>query len=122
LITSSRFGLPRRKLSVRAVSVKGNGSARRLGGGRHALRGLADVVQRAVLVAGGVLDRAAYEPHIRRKPNGLRHHRGRVAEALLEVGRDRQVSGLHDYARVGQRLVARHLAVTLAKNAGLGAA
>ena len=120
---SSRFGLPRRKLSVRAVSVNGNGSAR-AASTAAATRSVAvaDVVERLVLVAGGVLDRAAHQPDAGGEADGLRRAVRRVAEALLEIGGHGQVGRLHDGARVRQRLVARHLAVAPAEHAGGGAA
>src|SRR5262249_3290396 len=83
---------------------------------------LADVVERPIFLAGGILDRAADESHAGGEPDRLCHDDGRVAEALLEVGGYRQIAGLDDHARVGQRLVARHLAVALAEHARLGAA
>ena len=62
-MASSRLVLPRRKPSARAVSMNGICQlARGLDGRRDALGGLADVVERLVLVAGGVLDGAADEP------------------------------------------------------------
>src|SRR5206468_5190568 len=84
---------------------------------RHALRRLRDVVERLVLVAGGVLDGPAHQPHPGGEAYRLRGRRGRVTEALLEVGGDGQIGRLHDGAGVGERLVAQHLAVTSPEDA-----
>ena len=78
--------------------------AHRLGGRGHPLDGQPEVVDGARRVAGRVLDRAADEPRLGGEPDRLRHRFGSVAEAVLEVGRHRQVGRLDDRARVGERL------------------
>ena len=122
-MVSSRLGLPRRKFSARAVKRERKSQrARRLGRRRHALGGLADVEERLVLVTRRVLDRAADEADLGGEANRLRRHRGRVAEALFQIGGDGQIGRVDDPAELGQRLLAPHLAVTPPENAGGGAA
>ncbi len=75
-----------------------------------------------VLVARGVLDRAADQADAGRLPDGLGSRFGRITETLLEVGRDGQVAGLDDLLGIGQRFFARDLAIALAQHARLGAA
>ena len=62
-----------------------------LGGGRHPLGGQHRVIDRDVSTPGEVLDRAARQPGAQREPDGLRDAVRIVGEAVLQVGRDRQV-------------------------------
>jgi hypothetical protein len=54
-------------------------------------------------VARGVLDRCAREPGRTGERDRLGDACGIVGEAVLEIGRDRNVDGLGDRARVGER-------------------
>ena len=81
-----------------------------------------EVVDAPVVHAAGILDRAADQPGFRGQADGQRRIFRRIAEAVLQVGRHRQIGGLHDGACMGQRLVARELAVAPAQHAGRGAA
>jgi hypothetical protein len=81
-----------------------------------------EVVERLVLVAGRVLDRAADQPDPGGKADRFRRRRRRVAETPFQISRDRQVSRHHDGARMRERRLARHLAVALAERAGARAA
>jgi hypothetical protein len=68
-------------------------------------------IDRVVLAAGRILDRAADQPRCRRLPDGFRRFPGRIAETVLEIGADRQVGGADDLARVLHRLLPRDRAV-----------
>ena len=81
-----------------------------------------EVVERLRLVAGRILDRAAGEAHAGRETDRLRGGRRLVGEAVLEVGRDRQVGRFDDGARVREGFVARDRAVAPAERAGVRAA
>jgi hypothetical protein len=96
--------------------------ARRLGRRRDALDRLAEIVERPVLVAGRVLDRAADQAGRAGQPHGLGGEARRMAEAVLEIGRDRQLDRVDHGARMRQRLVARDLAVAPSERARAGAA
>ncbi len=120
---SSRSGLPRRKFSDRAVSVKAKPSDF-AAAAAAATRSIAcaEIVERPVLLAGRVLDRAAHQAGFGGEPHRLGGESRRVAETVLEIGRDRQVDGGGDGARMRQRLLAPHLAVAPAQRAGKSAA
>src|SRR5262245_12015223 len=81
-----------------------------------------EIEDRLVLVAARVLDRAADEPGFACEPDGFGRGAGRVAEAFLEVGRDREIGGDYDGARVGKSLVAGHGAVAPTERSGAGTA
>ena len=90
--------------------------------GLHAHRRRLEIVERRVLVAGGVLDRAADQADGRRLADRLGRRIRRIAEALLEIADHRQVDRFGNGAGIGQRLLTGHLAVALAEHARLGAA
>jgi uncharacterized protein YjiS (DUF1127 family) len=73
-------------------------------------------------LAAPVLDRAAGEPGRERAAHGLRDLLRRVAEAVLEVGRDRQRRRRRDLRRMRERLLARDVAVEPAERRGEAAA
>src|SRR5437867_1400311 len=63
---------------------------------RHALGGVADVVERRGLLAGRVLDQAADQPDPGSETDGLRLRLGLVAEDLFQIGGDRKIGRGHD--------------------------
>src|SRR5439155_6846988 len=85
--------------------------ASRLRGGGDALGRVAERVDRLRGIAGCVLDRAAGEARLRGAPDRLRGGFRRIAESLLEIRRHRELRRLRDGAAVGDRLLARHMAV-----------
>ena len=119
-MVSSRSGLPRRKFSQRAVSVNGNGKrARRLHRRGDALHGLR---RSRTGAARRRRWQSSIEPPTRPafagQADGQRGIGRRIAEAVLQVGCHRQIGGLDDGAGMGQRLVARDLAIAPAEHAG----
>ncbi len=78
----------------------------------------AEVVDRVGRVGREVLDGAAGEPGGGGPGNRPGDVLGGGAEAVLEVGRDRQVDGGHDGGGVVERLVARDRAVGTAEGGG----
>ena len=95
---------------------------RGLGRRGNAFRGPVALVERAVSVAGKILDRAPDQPRLGRLRHGLRRGLGFVAEVVLKIGRNRKGDRVHDAPRMVQGLVARDLAVTPAERAGEAAA
>jgi hypothetical protein len=89
-----------------------------------AIRAAATVgrVERRRLVSAVILDRCADDSGRAGAADRLGDVVGRVAEAVLEIGRNRQVGRRGDRLRVGERLVARELAILPAEDAGSGAA
>ena len=86
--------------------------------GSHALCRRRRLVERIVGPAGEVLDREPGEPGTDGECGRLRDARGVVGEAVLEIGRHREVGGRHDGGGVRDRLVAGHGAVEATERAG----
>ncbi len=76
-------------------------------GGGYALDGQIKFVDGIVLISCSVFDRAARQANLRGPPNGFGAHFGRAAEAILQIGGDRQMRCLDDFFRVCQNSIAR---------------
>jgi hypothetical protein len=76
------------------------------------------IKQRGVRVAGCIFDGASDESRLSRKPDGLRHHFGCVAEPFFQISRDGQVGSIDKHARVRQRLFSSQAAILLAVRIG----
>ena len=74
--------------------------------GSHALGGQLPVVDRVVVAAGEVLDREPGQPGSHGRAQRLGDAGGVVGEAVLEIGRHREVGGAPRWRRRGDRLVA----------------
>ena len=79
---------------------------RGLRGRRDPFGSKACLIDRVVVVAGEVLDRATRQPRLDRQADGLGDTRGLVDEPVLEVGRYRQIGCRHDLLGVDQSFVA----------------
>ena len=93
-----------------------------LGGGGDALGGERELVDRAGRAAAVVLDREARQAGRDGAGGGLGDVLGAVGEAVLEVGRHRQLGRRGDRRGVRERLVAGHGSVQAAERRGETAA
>src|SRR5262249_34546652 len=91
---------------------------RRLDGGGQTLQSVAEIIDRLSLIAARTLDRAADEPGSGRQPHRLGDGRGVVTEAILEIGRDREIACGDEEAAMRHRVIARHRAVLAAEREG----
>jgi hypothetical protein len=90
---------------VHGAAVRGFGCR------RDPVSGEGVVVNRVLVALGVVLDRAAGQPGRHRKADRFGHAVWIVGEAVLQVGRNRQVSAGRDPLTVAHRLVAADVAV-----------
>ena len=67
----------------------------------------AKIVERTVLVASRVLNRASDKPGLSGKPNRLSHDLRRVAESLFQIRRDGQLCCIDNQTRVRKRFISR---------------
>ncbi|MDB6148418.1 MAG: hypothetical protein JWO45_2082 [Spartobacteria bacterium] len=95
-MVSSRSLRPHSRLTALADSVNGNGSARGLDRGLHALDRKREIVDRGLRIAGRILDRSADRAGLGGASDRPRGGLGFVGAAIFEVGAHRQIGGSSD--------------------------
>ena len=83
----------------------------RIRGRRHSCRGERHLIDGVDRLAGEVLYRTACQPGGDRAPHRLGHSVGIIGEAVLEIGRYRDVDRIDDQTGVRERLLPSHQAV-----------
>ena len=86
----------------------------------HAFDGQIEFVDRIVLVAGSVFDRAARQSDRRGASNGFGARVRRAAESILQIGGNRQERSVNDGFRVLQHSVERDRGIGINASSGEG--
>src|SRR6202035_800469 len=87
-------------------------------GGGDAFDGVLVIVNRAVLVAGGVFDRAADDSCGAGEANRLRDESGNVTERIFEIGTDREIGGCGNGGAVREGFFALYFAIAATEGEG----